>query len=809
MLLKTSVIRFKSAASLLLSMRPRVQRLLLTLRTEPNIDIRRAEIITKYYKHAGPGPVEIKRAKAFRRILEGYFVQIDADELIVGKITEKPRGAPLFPEYSVKWILEELETFDTREVDRYEILEEDKKKLMKILPYWLGKTLEDEVFALLPEEIRNVSAEGTSIIAFISRSKSGVGHASPNYGKVLRLGLNGIKDEILARIENLDIANPDDLRKKMFYEAALIVCDAVIAFSRRYSEEAQRLAKGEEDDQRKKELEEIARICERVPTDPARTFCEALQSIWFIYMCFRLWENGASWLFGRFDQYMHPYYESDLKNGSISDEDARELLQCFFIKCNEAGGKLYGLRNARLYAGNPYGETMTLGGLDENGMDATNELTYLCLDAIAEVGLPHPEIAVRIHEKTPDDLLIKACKIISLGYGFPKLFNDRTAIQSLLSQGVSLQDARNYCIVGCVEPEVPHKTNGWHNAGLINLAKCLELALNNGLCRLTKTRLGPETGDPTKFTSFEEVIEAFEKQLRHFVRLLVIADNVCDKAHMELDSQTLASLLIDDCLDSGLDWSKGGAHYNWSGIQGIGLANVADSLAAIRKLVFEEQKLTITELTKALDDDFKVNNNQLSICSKLMNAPKFGNDDDAVDQIARSIVRMFHDITEQFINPRGGRYRIGLYSLTANIPFGKVVGALPDGRIAGEPLADNASPMRGRDALGPTAVFKSVAKLDLVLVHNGALLNMKFTPSMLNSTEDLMKFANLIRTYFDLGGYHVQFNVVSKETLIDAQKHPENYRNLLIRVSGYSAYFVELSKEIQDEIILRTEHTID
>jgi len=784
-------------------MRPRIQTLLSKLKKEPRISIKRAEIITEYYKHTASEPVIIKKANAFRKILESYFVSIGYDELIVGKATEEPRGALLFPEYSVKWILEELDIFDKREVDRFRIREEDKENLRKILTYWIGRTLEDRVFAVLPEEMKNVSVEGASVIAFRSRSKSGLGHASPDYEKVLRLGLKGIKNKIRAKIKKLDIANPDDFERKIFYDAALIICDSIIAFSKRYAAEARRLAKREKDVQRRLELEKIGQICDRVPANPAKTFHEALQSLWFTYLSFRLWENGASWVFSRFDQYMYPYYKQDIDENRITPEDAKELLQAFFIKCNEVGGKLYDLKNARLYAGNPYGETITLGGIKENGEDSTNELSYLCLDAIAEIGLPHPEIAVRVHDKTPNKFLLKACKIISLGYGFPKLFNDKIVIQSLLSQGVPLKDARNYCIVGCVEPEIPHKTNGWHNAGLINLAKCLELALNNGVCRLTKKQLGLQTGDPTRFTSFEEVLKAFEKQLKYFVRLLIIADNVCEKAHMDFDPQPLASILIDNCLDRGLDWVKGGARYNWTGIQGIGLANVADSLAAIKKLVFDDKKVTMSELITGLDENFE---GKEDLRFMLLNAPKYGNDN-YVDQIANTIVRMFHDITEKFINPRGGHYRTGLYSLTSNIPFGKAVGALPDGRRSGEPLSDNVSPMRGRDIQGPTAVFKSVAKLDLALVHNGALLNMKFTPWVLRTEDDLIKFASLIRAYFDLGGFHVQFNVISRDTLIDAQKHPEKYRNLLVRVSGYSAYFVELSKEVQDEIISRTEHS--
>jgi len=784
-------------------MRPRVARLLSKLAKEPKISIKRAEILTEYYKHAGPEPEIIKRAKAFRMLLETYPISIDPDELIVGKAAEEPRAALLFPEYSVKWILEELDMFDKREVDRFRIDEKDKERLREILPYWMGKTLEDKVSIILPERVKDISTESASIIAFRSRSKSGLAHAAPNYEKVLKLGINGIRDEIEAKIKRLDLTNPDDLEKKIFYDACLIVCDAIIEFSKRYAEKAKELAQKEENRERRAELEKIAQICNQVPANPARTFHEALQSVWFIYLCFRLFENGNSWSFGRFDQYMYPYYKKDLDNNEISVEDAKELLQCFFIKCSEVGGKLYDLKNAQLYAGNPYGETITLGGIKEDGEDAVNELSYLCLDAIAELKLPHPEIAVRIHNKTPDEFLLKVCEVIKLGCGFPKLFNDEVIIQSLLSQGVPLEDARNYCIIGCVEPEVPHKTNGWHNAGLINLAKCLELALNDGVCRLTKKQLGPRTGDPRLFSSFEDVLRAFKLQLEYFIRQLVIAVNICDKAHMSFDPQPLASILIDDCLDKGLDWVRGGAHYNWTGIQGIGFANVVDSLAAIKKLVFEDKKITMHELIEALDNNFEGRDH---LRSMLLDAPKYGNDDDYVDMIGNVIVRMLYNIVKRFKNPRGGCYRIGLYGLTSNIPFGKVVGALPDGRKACEPLADNISPMRGRDRQGPTAVFKSVAKLDLARVQNGALLNVKLSPWILRTQDDVTKLASLIRAYFDLGGFHVQFNVISKEVLIDAQKHPEKYPNLLVRVSGYCAYFVELSKEVQDDIIARTEH---
>jgi len=769
---------------------------------KPEICVERAQLITESYMQTEGEPTILRRAKALKKILEGISIDIGEKELIVGNLAITPRSAPIYPEYSVNWVLDELDDFETRPGDKFLISEEKKNILRDILPYWRGKTVEERALIYIPEE----AAKFIDIVYLSTNMLTGgIGHSMPDYALVLNEGINGIKRRIQKKIRELDFTDPQAFKKRQYYRASLIVCEAIIEFANRYAEKAEELSSLEINSQRKEELARIAEVCRYVPANPSRNFYEALQSFWFVELVFYLEANGLSISPGRFDQYIYPFYKKDIEKGVISKEEAQELLECLWIKFPQII-KLYNNSAATAYGGFPTNQCIILGGINEKGEDVTNELSYMCLEATANTKLTDPSLAVRIHKKTPQSFLSKICEVIKLGGGMPKIFNDEIIIPAMLNRGIPLEEARNYAIVGCVEPVVPGKSFNWSNAGYFNLVKCLELSLNNGVCKQSNQRLGPETGDFVNFCSFEELLGAYKKQVEYFVRQMVISINAIDVAQRELGPLPAVSLFIDDCIEKGEDVTAGGARYNFTGPQGVGIANVGDSLAAIKKLVFEEKKININELKEAIDNNFE---KREKLRQMLLNqAPKYGNDIDYVDFLARDVGVLYCKEVEKYHNPRGGRYQPGLYPVTANIPMGKVVEATPDGRRAGEPLADGISPVQGRDLQGPTAVLLSVAKIEHIKASNGTLLNMKFPPDLLEGEKNAQKFSCLLRAFVDLGIWHVQFNVVSEKTLRDAQEHPDKYPDLIVRVAGYSAFFVELDREVQDDIISRTEQRV-
>jgi len=780
------------------------------------VDVSRAILVTEAYRETEGEPIPIRRAKALSKILSNMPIHILDGELIVGNQAFKPRAGQLFPEWQVERTLKEIHTWPTRPGDKFRITDEEIKMLREVLEYWRGKTVMDRVLTLLPEECRRAMKYGVfSIYNYIT---SGHGHFIPNYEKVLRLGLNGIKMEITKKLENLDPTDPEYYDKVIFYKSLLITADAVINFAKRYAKLARELASRESDQKRRAELETIAEICEWVPANPARNFWEALQSVWFILLTAQIEQNGLSVALGRFDQYMYPYFKKDIQEGILDEDSVLELLAAFYAKTSTIN-KIYDNEGAVINAGPALGQVITLGGVTRDGRDAVNELTYLCLKADAEVGLMQPDFAIRLHPGVSEEFLTFLAKHIAKHPAKVKLFNDAVVIPALMSAGVTLEDARDYALLGCSEAIIPGKTCSGGNFGQLNLAKCLELALNNGRvmwyydgkeCHLNPegedVQVGPQTGDPSKFRCYEELWNAFKMQLTYALKLLAVTANIIDRVQAELTPHPIFSLLTDGCIDKGRDFTNGGAIYNFTAPIAIGPITVADSLAAIKYLVFDKKLISMDNIINALRRNFEGPGDEDLRLRLIHEPPKFGNDDPYVDDIAAEVVKVFANELRGYRNPRGGCYIGSIYSLTGNVSFGWRTGPTPDGRRGGEPLNDNMSPTAGRDLRGPTAVVRSLSRIDAQLLPQGYIFNMKFSPTALDDDLKIRRFVSFIRSLLDHGIFHVQFNVISADTLRDAQKYPERYRSLLVRVAGYCAYFVELSRDVQEHIIRRTEY---
>jgi len=767
------------------------------LANQPEICVERARLITESYKETEAEPIHIRRAKALEKILAGMTIFIQEGELIVGNHTTKPRSSPIFPEFSNKWLEAELDRLEKRTGDVFLISDINKQILRELFTYWNGKTTNERAAALMTQEAKDAQAAGVFTVG--NYFFNGVGHISVDYAKVLAIGLEGIIDEAEDEMSKLDVTNPDDLKKMHFLRAVVIADKSVIHFAERFSKEAKRLASKEKNPERKAELEEIARICHKVPARPAKTFWEALQSFWFIQLAIQLESNGHSISPMRFDQYMYPYFHEDK---GLTAEKAQELLDLLWIKFTEIN-KVRDEGSTKAFGGYPMFQNLIVGGQTRDGEDATNELSYMCLQATANTCLYQPSISIRIHDGTPESLYMKAVEVSRVGLGMPAYYNDRFIIPALLSRGLTREDARDYGIIGCVEPQVGGKTEGWHDAAFFNMAKVVELALNDGVDPLTGKQLGLKTGDLTSFKSFENVMDAYRKQMEYFVRLLVISDNSVDIAHGERAPLPFLSSMAADCIVKGKSLQEGGAHYNFTGPQGVGVANVGDSLTAIKKLVFEDKAVTLADLKQALKNNFE---GQEELRQMLINrAPKYGNDNTVADEVAREGALIYCKEVEKYTNPRGGHFQPGLYPVSANVPLGGSVGATPDGRKSGTPLADGVSPVSGRDNSGPTAAVLSVSRLDHVIASNGTLLNQKFHPSALKDEKGLRNLMAVTEALFCSGGTHVQYNVVSRDTLLDAQKNPDKYRGLVVRVAGYSAFFTALDPALQNDIIARTE----
>ena len=812
----------------------------------PVIESARAKLITESYKATEGQPVITRRAEAFAHILRNIPIIIRDNELIVGSSTIAPRGCQTFPEFSYQWLEDELDTVATRTADPFYIAEETKAELREVHKYWKGKTSSELATSYMaPEAIKAIEH---NIFTPGNYFYNGVGHVTVKYEEVLAIGYKGIIDKARAELEKCQVGDGNYAKKSHFLNAVIVSCQAVIEYAERYAELASQMAAECTDPVRKQELLQISENCSRVPANGATSFYEACQSFWFVQQLLQVESSGHSISPGRFDQYMYPYYKADIDKGVITREAAQELLDCIWVKLNDLN-KVRDAASAEGFAGYSLFQNLIVGGQDKYGNDVTNDLSVMCILASMHVHLPMPSLSIRVWNGSPHELLIKAAELTRTGIGLPAYYNDEVIIPALQNRGLTLEDAREYNIIGCVEPQKAGKTDGWHDAAFFNMCRPLELVFSNGMDK--GELVGIQTGDVTKMTTFEEFFDAYKKQMEYCISLMVNADNAIDVAHAERVPLPYESCMVDDCLNRGLSVQEGGAVYNFTGPQGFGIANMADSLYAIRKLVYEDKKVSMEEYKQALAWNYDKGLDQQSVSDMsemilkgmqdagmavntdtakavlqtvmrlkpteeqlrrfteihhmIDEVPKFGNAIDDVDYFARDVAYTYSRPLQKYMNPRGGHYQAGLYPVSANVPLGGQTGATPDGRYAHTPVADGVSPSAGKDVKGPTAAATSVSRLDHFIVSNGTLFNQKFHPSALAGREGLEKFVALIRTFFDQKGMHMQFNVVDRETLLDAQKHPENYAHLVVRVAGYSALFTTLSRSLQDDIIRRTE----
>ena len=780
---------------------------------KPYIDAQRAILATLAYKENLNQPRVMVRAKMLEKVLDNMSIYIEDKSLLAGNQATKNRNAPIFPEYTMEFVMNELDQFEKRDGDIFYITEKTKEQLREIAPFWQNNNLRARGEALLPEEVR-VFME-TGVFGMEGKLNAGDAHLAVNYERILKDGLRGYEKRVKEYKATLDLTNPDNVDKYCFYNAVLIVLKAVRNFANRYSVLAKDLAEKELNQKRKIELLEISRICSKVPYEPAETFQEAVQSVWFIQLILQIESNGHSLSYGRFDQYMYPYYDRDIKNGTIKESEALELLTCLWIKTltiNKVRSQAHTLSSA----GSPMYQNVTIAGQTTDKKDAVNDLSFLVLKSVAQTRLTQPNLTVRYHKNINKHFLDECIEVMRLGFGMPALNNDEIIISSFMDWQVKEEDAYNYSAIGCVETAVPGKW-GYRCTGMsyINFPRMLLCTMNNGVDLTSNKRFTKGYGYFTEMESYEELLKAWDKTIREITRYSVIVENVIDKASERDVPDILCSALTDDCIARGKTIKEGGAVYDFiSGLQ-VGIANMADCLAAIKKLVYEEKKITRQELWDAILDDFSSPKNKKIQEMLIREAPKYGNDDDYVDQLIVEAYDSYIEEIEKYPNTRynrgpiGGIRYAGTSSISANVGQGMSTMATPDGRNAFEPLAEGCSPAHNSDKNGPTAVFKSVSKLRTNKITGGVLLNQKMTPQMLSTEENRQKLELLIKTFFNrLHGYHVQYNIVSKETLIDAQKHPENHKDLIVRVAGYSAFFNVLSKKTQDDIIGRTEQSL-
>ena len=826
---------------------PRIQKLVDALYEHmPVIESARAKLITESYKETEGEPIITRRAKAFAHILHNIPIIIRDNELIVGSSTIAPRGCQTFPEFSYEWLEAELDTVATRTADPFEIAEETKAELKEADKYWKGKTTSELATSYMaPEAIKAIEH---NIFTPGNYFYNGVGHVTVKYWEVLETGFEGIMEKAQKELDGCSVGDGNYARKSHFLEAVILSCKAVIDYAGRYAKLAQEMAAQTSDPVRKQELFVIAENCSRVPAKGAQNFYEACQSFWFVQQLLQMESSGHSISPGRFDQYMYPYYKKDMEAGTITREFAQELMDCIWVKLNDLN-KCRDAASAEGFAGYSLFQNLIAGGQNKEGEDVTNDLSVMCIQVSMHVHLPAPSLSVRVWNGSPHEFLIKAAELTRTGIGLPAYYNDEVIIPALQNRGLSLEDAREYNIIGCVEPQKAGKTEGWHDAAFFNMCRPLELVFSNGMDK--GEMVGIPTGDVTQMKTFDEFFDAYKKQMEYCISLLVNADNAIDVAHAERCPLPFLSCMIDDCLKEGKSVQEGGAVYNFTGPQGFGIANMADGLFAIRKLVYEDKKVSMKELKEALAWNYdkgldaqsagdmtemimkamqKAGRNvDASTAEGLLKTfmgmkpgeqktqrfkeihdmidevPKFGNDIPEVDYFAREVAYTYSKPLQKYNNPRGGKFQAGLYPVSANVPLGGQTGATPDGRYAHTPVADGVSPSAGKDVKGPTAAATSVSRLDHFIVSNGTLFNQKFHPSALSGREGLEKFVALIRGYFDQKGMHMQFNVVDRQTLLDAQEHPEKYKHLVVRVAGYSALFTTLSRSLQDDIIRRTE----
>ncbi len=783
------------------------------LNKTPSACIERARYLTEGYQEFAAYPLYIQRAQAVAKVLRNMSIYIKEGELIVGNQASDERTAPIFPEYASQWMIEELAAkgnFNHREGDNFYLDPVHHAELIEICNWWQGKTLSDKCKAAMPEAVKTASE--IKVIHGEGNMTSGDGHIVPDFEKVLQFGLLGINEQVRDRINQIEISDDDGLRQRAFLESIIILNDAIIDFALRYAEIATSLAAQSNDEKRALELRAIAERCRQVPANPPRDFAEALQLVWFIHLVIQIESNGHSASLGRMDQYLYPYFAKDSDSGILSKEFAKELLECFYIKLYSIL-KIRPTSHAGYGAGYPTYQNITISGMNWDGSDATNELSYLILETVGEAKLTQPNLSARVHTKSPEKFLRMCGEVIITGYGMPALHNDEIIIPALMHKGVTYQDAYNYTQVGCVEVAVPGKW-GYRCTGMsfLNFIKAVELTLNDGIDPRTGKVTLTGNGKLTDFASYGELWSAWKKHIVHYTKLTVALDKLAD-THLEQFPDILCSALVDDCIGRAKTVKEGGAIYDIiAGLQ-VGLANAANSFAALKQVVYEEKQYTLAEVFTALNNNFADDQGKM-IQYALLSAPKFGNDDDYVDSIAREVYDCYieeinkHHNTRYGKGPIGGGYSLSTSGISSNVPMGVVTGATPDGRSAYMPAAEGVSPTQGSDKKGPTAVLNSVMKLPTILFTGGQLLNQKFLPSLVQDPVRFEKFIDFIRTFVDMKGWHVQFNIISAETLKAAQQNPEKYRDVIVRVAGYCAQFVTLDQTTQNDIISRTEQNL-
>lgn len=772
----------------------RIQTLKEKMLSQPRfVSIEQALIITKTYKQYENKSTILKRAYSLANTLKEIEIGVEDEELIVGNRTKGVRYGVVFPESGISWVDREFETIPTRPQDKFQVRLEDIRRFREeIVPYWQGKSLEDIIKADFGDEISAINK-----VVKINQTDHAQGHICPNVAKWLHLGVDGLLQEAKGYLVNCDEAKRD------FYQATVIVMEAVKIFMNRYADLIlSQLADGQ--GRYKVAKEKVAQICKDLSCRPAQTFHEAVQSVWFLFVILHMESNASSFSPGRLDKILYPYYEHDIKAGILTRDEALEIIECLWLKFNE----IVYLRNkhsAKYFAGFPIGFNIAIGGVDENGNDFSNELSHLFLEAQEDLGLPQPNLSVRLHEHTNDDLLKQAIRVVAKGSGMPQFFNDKAIIKEMENLGIEHHDAMNYAIVGCVELTTQGNNLGWSDVAMFNMNKVLELTLNHGRCLLTGKQLAPDKGSLSTYQTFEDLENAFEQTMYYFIDKMIPCCEAVEKGHIKILPTPFLSSVIDDCMEKGIDVTAGGAKYNLSGIQMIQVANLADSMAAIKQMVYDEQRISAIGLEKALQENFA--GNEVMRQMLLNRVPKYGNDIEWVDELGAKWARKFRRKLREYTNYRGGLYHTGMYTVSAHVPMGENLGASADGRLSQTPLADGGmSAVYGRDLKGPTAVLKSVSRLDNNLTTNGGLLNMKFLPEFFKTEMGINKFAKFLRTFVDLEIPHIQFNVVRREDLLEAQKNPEKYSSLTVRVAGYTAYFTELAGELQNEIIARTSY---
>lgn len=789
-----------------------------------DIDVERLRLVTESYKAHPNAPQKLQAAYAFAHVLENCGIYIYDDDLIVGDIASPVKSAPIYPEFSVNWIIDEIEhhPFEEREHDQFYIRNDsERQEILDLCRWWQGRTLDDYINARLDDDQLKGSEAGKKIFQTNLYHYAGTGHLAIDYARLMRLGFDGLLAQANEKLANLDMHDPEFVTKREFYQAMIIMHSAVKKYIARYAALADEMAGKETDEKRRGELRAIAENCRAVAGGAPKTFWQALQLFNFATMLICVESNGHSISYGRMDQWLYPYYEADMKNHVITKDFALELIEVEYVKLNnptklkDAGSMA--LRNGRGFGG----ESLTVGGVDRDGNDATNDLTMLLLEASAHTRMMNPWLCVRMHEGTPEELRIKAVECIRAGYGHPKLFNDGPAIKGMMRKGMSLEEARDYCVVGCVEISLPGKEYGWHDAAYVNTPKMMEMVLNGGRCidcgphcprwaecGAKGEHIGPDTGSLENYQSFDQVLQSVDKQFEYWSNQMCSSLCVIENAHRALKPLPYVSAFFEDCMESGHDLTEGGAKYNGIGPQASGIATCADSLSSIKQLVFEEKVCTGAELLQALKDNW-VGHEKLHALVNSSKVHHYGNDDDYADELFKFMFETYCKHIAGRKTPRGGTFSPGVYSVNANVAMGLNTNASADGRCRGEAISDNMGPvhtdMGSHDINGPTAIVNSLAKVDHSLATNGTLMNLRFPQEAVAGIEGRDNLAGFIEEYMHKGPMHVQFNIMSAATMRAAQKKPEDYRDMLVRVAGYSAYFVELGKPLQKDLIQRTE----